>query len=76
MAKKYSESKGDYIIERGGGMEIHRKFEEKYDGWINEQLDPSPVVNMAADIIEMHHEINRLRRENWTLKEQLKLWRK
>lgn len=48
----------------------YRPYNENYDGWIMTQKKPSFVVEMAYQIIDMHKEINELRREIWNLKQK------
>lgn len=47
-----------------------RPYDESMDGWLKTQETGSnnPAVVLAEEILNMNHEINSLRRENWGLK--------
>jgi len=53
----------------------HRRFEPSIDGWRNTQIQRGEfnAVEMAQSILSMADEINRLRRENWELRRDLKM---
>ena len=52
----------------------HRPFREDTDGWMCSQYKPDDfaAVRQANDVLEMFHELNRLAKENWELKRELK----
>lgn len=49
----------------------HREYDEKIDGWMNEQKLETRAVMLAREIIDQHAEINKLRRENWKLRKDI-----
>lgn len=65
------------VIDRGSGFIIERPYDESSDGWRRTQLRPEdvPSLQVAADLIALFEEVNRLRRKNWQLEQELKIWR-
>lgn len=52
----------------------HRPFDPAIDGWRDEMPDPKayPSLKVASDMLEMFEELQRLTKENWTLRQQVR----
>jgi len=61
-----------------GFMLCSRPFDPDEDGWMEDQLDPSafPAIQTGRDMEWLVTEVNRLRRDNFYLNSELKLYRK
>jgi hypothetical protein len=72
--KLLSEEKHDYVFD---GY-CHRPYREDFDGWMNEQpdLEDYPEVQAAMGTIAMFQEIQTLKKENWNLRQENKMWKK
>jgi len=71
----YDENGKPYYVRTDDGfMQTGRKFDEDTDGWMETQLDPSDfiAVKIGRQMESLIHEINELRRENFTLKQNEK----
>lgn len=55
-----------------------RPYDEDEDGWIEDQLDPSQFVaiQIGDDTRWLTQRVNSLQRENFRLKQELKMWKK
>ena len=68
--------KPDYVNTFDGFAHIGRAFNPDQDGWMLDQLNVRdfPLIGMARDMEDLIYEVNALRRENFQLKQQLKMW--
>ena len=60
-----------------GFMQSSGKFDPEEDGWMLDQIPESefPIIKMADQLSALLADRNRLARENWNLRSQLKLWK-
>lgn len=56
----------------------HRPYVADEDGWIEDQLDPGQFVaiQIGNDTSWLVQRVNSLQRENFRLKQELKMWKK
>lgn len=55
-----------------------RPYKQDEDAWIEGQLDPNDfiAIRIGADTEWLIHQVNKLKRENFLLKREVKLWQK
>lgn len=60
-----------------GFAQVSRSFDNSQDGWMLQQLDPAdfPAIRTGRDMEWLVSQVNKLRRENFELKQELELWK-
>ena len=67
-----------HVFTDDGFAQVSRSYDPREDGWIKNQLsfDEFPMIRMGQDMAYLVQLVNKLQRDNFHLKEQLKLWQK
>ena len=66
------------VFTNDGFAQVSRPYEADRDGWMENQLDPAEfeAIRTGYQMEQLVHMVNSLRRENFDLKQDLKMWKK
>ena len=75
---QYDEHGPAYVNTDDGFAQVSRPFDKARDGWMLQQLDPAdfPGIRIGLETEWLVNQVNKLRRENYELKQDLDMWKK
>lgn len=71
-----ADGKPYHVCSDDGFAIISRPFNPEEDGWMEDQLDPGDflAITIGRQTEALVHEVNALRRENFSLRKRVRLW--